>query len=44
MDLQSTVTNYVSRKIKIIQSGEIQDYTWAFLVGTLVIVVLVALI
>lgn len=44
MDLQSTVTNYVSRKIKIIQSGEIQDYTWAFIAGTLVIVVLVALI
>jgi len=44
MDLQSTTTNYVSRKIKFVQSGEIQDYAWAFIMGTVVIVALLIFI
>jgi NADH-quinone oxidoreductase subunit L len=44
MDLQSTVTNYVSRKIKFAQSGEIQDYTWAFIMGAVIIVSLLVFI
>lgn len=41
MNLLATVTNAVSHRIKGIQSGELQDYVWAFYMGTLVIVVLV---
>jgi NADH-quinone oxidoreductase subunit L len=44
MNLLSTVTNTVSRKIKFVQSGEIQDYAWAFIMGTLAIVVLIIFI
>ena len=44
MNMLSTVTNSVSRKIKVIQSGEIQDYAWAFIAGTLAIIVLVVFI
>jgi len=44
MDLMSTVTNYSSRKIKGVQSGEIQDYSWVFILGTVVIVVLLVFI
>lgn len=44
MNMMSTVTNSVSRKIKVIQSGELQDYTWAFIAGTLAIIVLVVFI
>jgi len=44
MNLQSTMTNYVSRKIKFAQSGEIQDYAWAFIMGTVVIVSLLIFI
>jgi len=44
MDLQSTITNYVSRKIKFAQSGEIQDYAWAFFMGAMVIVSLLIFI
>ncbi|MDD4922300.1 MAG: NADH-quinone oxidoreductase subunit L, partial [Bacteroidales bacterium] len=44
MDLQSTITNYVSRKIKFAQSGEIQDYAWAFIMGTVIIVSLLIFI
>jgi NADH-quinone oxidoreductase subunit L len=40
MNALSSVTNYVSRKIKVVQSGEIQDYALAFFVGAMVIVVL----
>jgi NADH-quinone oxidoreductase subunit L len=40
MNFLSILTNFISRKIKIVQSGEIQDYSWAFIMGTLVIVVL----
>lgn len=44
MNFISTLTNYISRKIKVVQSGEIQDYSWAFIMGTLVIVVLIIFI
>jgi len=44
MNLQSTATNYVSRKIKFVQSGEIQDYAWAFIMGTVVIISLLIFI
>jgi NADH-quinone oxidoreductase subunit L len=44
MNLQSWMTNYVSRKIKFAQSGEIQDYAWAFIMGTVVIVSLLVFI
>jgi len=37
MNALSTVTNWASRKIKVVQSGEIQDYALAFFVGALVI-------
>lgn len=40
MNLLSSVTNAISRKIKFVQSGEIQDYTWAFITGALAIVAL----
>lgn len=40
MNLLSTATNHAAGKIKIVQSGEIQDYSWAFIMGTVVIVVL----
>ena len=41
MNLLSTVTNLVSTGIKRIQSGELQDYAWAFYMGAMVIVALV---
>lgn len=44
MNLLATVTSSVSRRIKGIQSGELQDYAWAFYMGTMVIVVLVILL
>jgi len=44
MNFISTLTNYISRKIKVVQSGEIQDYSWAFIMGTLVIAVLIIFI
>jgi proton-translocating NADH-quinone oxidoreductase, chain L len=44
MNLQSTIANYVSRKIKFAQSGEIQDYAWAFIMGAVVIVSLLVFI
>lgn len=44
MNLQSTITNFVSRKIKFTQSGEIQDYAWAFFMGTMVIISLLIFI
>jgi len=44
MNLQSTITNFVSRKIKFAQSGEIQDYAWAFIMGAVVIVSLLVFI
>jgi len=44
MNLQSTMTNYLSRKIKFAQSGEIQDYAWAFIMGTVVIISLLVFI
>ena len=44
MNLQSTITNFVSRKIKFTQSGEIQDYVWAFFMGTMVIISLLIFI
>jgi len=40
MNFLSSSTNFVSRKIKVVQSGEIQDYTWAFFMGALVMIVL----
>jgi NADH-quinone oxidoreductase subunit L len=40
----SSATNYLSRKIKVVQSGEIQDYAWAFIMGALVIVVLMVFV
>jgi NADH-quinone oxidoreductase subunit L len=40
MNLLSTATNYAAKKIKVVQSGEIQDYSWAFFMGTILIVVL----
>jgi len=40
MNALSSVTNWTSRKIKVVQSGEIQDYALAFLVGALVIAAL----
>jgi len=44
MNLQSTITNYLSRKIKFTQSGEIQDYAWAFMMGAVVIISLLVFI
>ncbi|MEA4841068.1 MAG: NADH-quinone oxidoreductase subunit L [Bacteroidales bacterium] len=44
MNLQSTMTNYLSRKIKFAQSGEIQDYAWAFMMGAVVIISLLVFI
>ncbi|MDD2611619.1 MAG: NADH-quinone oxidoreductase subunit L [Bacteroidales bacterium] len=44
MNLQSTMTNYLSRKIKFTQSGEIQDYAWAFMMGAVVIISLLVFI
>jgi NADH-quinone oxidoreductase subunit L len=44
MNLLASVTNTVSRRIKGVQSGELQDYVWAFYMGTMVIVVLVILL
>jgi len=44
MNLLSTLTNTVSRRIKWVQSGEIQDYAWAFYMGTMVIVILMVLL
>jgi NADH-quinone oxidoreductase subunit L len=41
MNLLSTVTNLASTGIKRIQSGELQDYAWAFYMGAMVIVALV---
>jgi len=41
MNALSTVTNWTSRKIKVVQSGEIQDYALAFFVGALVIAAMV---
>jgi hypothetical protein len=40
MNLLASSTNFVSRKIKVVQSGEIQDYTWVFFMSALVIIVL----
>jgi NADH-quinone oxidoreductase subunit L len=39
MNLLSSSTNFVSRKIKVVQSGDIQDYVWVFFMGALVMVV-----
>src|SRR5574344_354205 len=39
MNLLATVTSWVSHRIKGVQSGELQDYAWAFYMGTMVIVV-----
>jgi len=44
MNLQSTMTNFLSRKIKFAQSGEIQDYAWAFMMGAVVIISLLVFI
>lgn len=44
MNLLSTLTNRVSVLIKGIQSGELQDYAWAFIMGTMVIIALVVFI
>jgi NADH-quinone oxidoreductase subunit L len=44
MNALSSVTNSVSRKIKGLQSGNIQDYSWAFITGALVIVVLLVFV
>jgi NADH-quinone oxidoreductase subunit L len=44
MNLLSTVTNGMSRSIKWIQSGELQDYVWAFYVGTMALVILIVLL
>jgi NADH-quinone oxidoreductase subunit L len=44
MNLLSTVTNSVSRGIKWIQSGLLQDYIWAFYVGTMALVILFVLL
>jgi len=41
MNALSGGTNYVSRKIKYVQTGEVQDYAWAFFAGTLIIVLMV---
>jgi len=41
MNALASVTNWTSRKIKVVQSGEIQDYALAFFVGALVIAALV---
>ncbi len=40
MNMWAYVTNYASSKIKGIQSGVMQDYAWAFIAGSLAIVVL----
>ncbi len=44
MNLLAAVTNTGSCRIKWIQSGELQDYVWAFYMGTKVIVVFVILL
>jgi len=41
MNALASVTNWTSRKIKVVQSGEIQDYALVFFVGALVIAALV---
>jgi len=41
MNALASVTNWTSRKIKVVQSGEIQDYALAFFVGALTIAALV---
>ena len=44
MNLLGTVTNFTASKIKGLQSGVIQDYTWAYIAGALTIVVLTVVI
>jgi len=41
MNALSTSTNWISRKIKFVQSGEIQDYALIFFVGALAIAAMV---
>ena len=42
MNMWAFVSNWTASKIKGIQSGVTQDYSWAYIVGALVIVVLTA--
>ncbi len=44
MNMWAYVTNYTSSKIKGLQSGVMQDYSWAFIAGALTIVVLVIVV